>query len=528
MKSSVAIASISETPLPKTYERLVAALNNVRQSCPTLPVLSIMWMHPKHPIHDVHEVLMGRRPAARVSGLLRRIAASNWRALRLPACAANAVRLSFKLAFLRARERRKIDVLRRRTFDIVAKTWCFGLQRPSGDNDFYYGDLQQRFARRGKRMLLLCGDTNAGEWQTFADAILASQDSERIPELCLASPLAPLIMFRLQLQSSRTLRGMAAHATDPLVERVARMASLDVLSPTVTQTGLFFWIGQEVVRTWRPRAVITLYEGHGWEKCMWWGAKSQDPACKTIGYQHSVVFPEALSLTRPFVDVKERSVPDLVLSLGEATCNLMRPGHEEHNSRVIPFGTFRYDGRFAGSAAPAGRRYVLVIPEGLPFEIKTLFKFAYECARLLPSYTFVLRCHPNYPIAEALSDLGLNVLDLPNVQASDRKDIHADFAKSSIVLYRGSSAVLYGVLAGLFPVYLHADEKFDSDPLYALQSWRKVCSTPEQFAELVDDYENMSAAKRDVEWQTAATYVSEYAVPVDEQRLDAFLAEIDS
>src|SRR5262245_42202011 len=99
-------------------------------------------MHPKHPIQPTQELLIDRGSRAPVRGILRRMASSNSPLLRVAVCAANAVRLSLKLLLLRARERKKIEVLRRKPFDIVAKTWCFGLQRPSGDNDFYYGDLQ--------------------------------------------------------------------------------------------------------------------------------------------------------------------------------------------------------------------------------------------------------------------------------------------------------------------------------------------------------------------------------------------------
>jgi hypothetical protein len=238
------------------------------------------------------------------------------------------------------------------------------------------------------------------------------------------------------------------------------------------------------------------------------------------------VFPEALDLTRPFIDIRERSIPDLVLALGKRTRELMKDGHERHRSRVVSFGTFRYAGHNASSPAPVGRQHVLVIPEGLPSEIITLFRFAHECARLLPSHTFVLRSHPQWPIAKALAELGLAVQDLPNVVPSDKRDIAEDFARSSVLLYRGSSAVLYGVLSGLFPVYVHAEEKLVSDPLYALEWWRKACATPEQFVNIVTDYENMPATERVAEWQAAAAYLSEYSMPVDERSVDAFLAEI--
>jgi hypothetical protein len=527
VKAALPVEKSSNTSLPGVYQQLVHALNTVRQACPTLSVLSIIWMHPKHPIHPVHELLMGRGTAPPVRGTLQRLVSSNSRLLRFAVCAANAVRLSFKLAVLKASEKRKIEILQSQQFDVVAKTWCFGLLRPSGDNDFYYGDLQQRCARLGTRMLILCGDTNDGDWETFADEILAT-NADRIPELCLVPSWAPLRMMWLQLQSSRALRQIEADSADPLAEKVARLASLDVFSPSVTQTGLFFWIGKKVVRTWKPRAVVALYEGHGWEKCLWWGVKAQDTDCKTVGYQHTVVFPEALGLIRPFVDVKERSIPDLILTLGEPTRDLLQKGHEKHNSRLIPFGTFRYEGHLADTAAPPERRSILVIPEGLPFEIKIVFKFTFECARLLPDHTFVLRCHPNSPIKEALSELGLTLHDSPNVIASENKNIHDDFARSSIVLYRGSSAVLYGVLAGLFPIYVHTEQKFDSDPLYELRSWRKVCATPEEFAEFVNEYDNMPAAERERQWSESASYVSRYTIPVSEQNVEAFLSEIGS
>jgi hypothetical protein len=524
--TSVSADKTTDSAVPPIYEQLVRALNEVRRACPTLPVLSIIWMHPKHPIQPTQELLMDRGTAQPVRGILKRMASSNSFFLRFVVCAANAVRLSLKLALLRAREREKVAILRRKQFDVVAKTWCFGLQRPSGDNDFYYGDLQQRLTGFGTRMLLLCGDTNDGDWQSFADGILGSDNFERVPELCLASTWTPFRMLWLQLQSARSLRQIAVRATDPITGRVARAASLDVFAPSVTQTGLFFWIGQEVVRIWKPRAVITLYEGHGWEKCLWWGIKTESPACKTVGYQHTVVFPEALALIRPFVDVRERSVPDVVLALGEPTRDLLRKAHEDHNSRVIPFGTFRYQGRLSGVVAPPSRRCVLVIPEGLPFEIQTLFQFAFACAPLLPSHTFLLRCHPNSPITDALSALGLKLTDVPNVIASEKKDIQEDFARSSIVLYRGSSAVLYGVLAGLFPIYLHSEQKFDSDPLYTLASWRGFCTTPDQFAELVSRHENAPAAEREAEWREAASYVSRYTVPVTDQSIKDLLEAI--
>lgn len=536
MRTSPVIKQSPEELLPRAYEQLIEALYSVRAACPTIPVLAIPWMHPKHPIHSVQQELLhprstphqsaGSRPGSPAVKIARRLLATNSYILRLVLCGANGVRLSAKLALLRWHQRRNLAFLRGKHFDIVAKTWCFGLKRPPGTDDFYLGNLQQRLSARGIHSLLLCGDSSGSNWLEFSDAQVSTAGPIRLPELCLVPPALPLKMAWLQFDSSRKLKRIAEQTTDALVKRVALTARLDVLLPSVTEDGFFYWIGREVVRTWKPRAFVTLYEGHGWEKCAWWGAKAEDSKTHTVGYQHTVVFPEALALIRPFVDIRDRSVPDLVLALGKQTGDLLKSSHEANNSRVISFGSFRYRQQPAATAAPSERRCVLVLPEGLPSEIKTLFEFAHRCASLLPQYKFILRSHPDWPIHKALTHLKLDVLNLPNMVVSDQQAIDEDFAKASLLLYRGSSAALYGILAGLLPVYVRVEGQLNSDPLYALSSWRQACSTAEQFVDEVMQYEAMTAIQRQTEWRKAASYVGEYTIPVDDRSIDSFLAAL--
>lgn len=508
------------------FERLADSLYAVRRLCPRLAVLAIQWMHPKHPIHLVHERLM-RGGGMTKKGVAEMGQVRGWLVWRVTRCCLYTVYLSFLLTWLRWKLRREISASKQQRFEVIAKTWCFGTERPADDLDFYYGDLQRRLRERNVRMLLLCGNASTSwNWNAFAKAHVSTSGLCRLPELCLVHPFAPFSMAFQQILTSIRLRRLSVNASKSLIRRICDIASRDSLHPSTTRNGLFFWLGKEVVETWHPQVFMTLYEGHGWEKCSWWGAKEVDARCKTVGYQHTVIFRETLSLTRPCIDIKERSLPDLVLGLGKVTVDLMRGEHQRHGTKLIPFGSFRYQEVCSDRPANPTLRSVLVTPEGLPSEAKALFTFAYECARLLPSYTFILRSHPVLPMNLVLKTLSVDVTSQPNIVISDLEDITQDFKRSSVLIYRGSSVVLYAILHGLFPINVRIENLIDTDPLYMLESWRKICTAPMEFADILEQYERTPVEQLEAEWRTAVSYVKNYTIRVEEGRIDQFLAEV--
>jgi len=169
---------------------------------------------------------------------------------------------------------------------------------------------------------------------------------------------------------------------------------------------------------------------------------------------------------------------------------------------------------------------VLVTPEGITSETKALFTFAYKCAQRLPSYSFILRSHPELPISKAIELLPVDIVNQPNIVMSDKKSIDEDFGRASVLMYRGSSSVLYAILNGLLPIYVHVDTMVDTDPLYMLESWRKLCSTSDEFADLLERYERTPVEQLETEWCAAANYVMNYTVPVEEYGIEQFLAAV--
>lgn len=520
-----------------SVECLADALYTVRRRCPFLPVLAVQWMHPKHPVHPVQQKILhkvrtwaGKAPQRnfirRCLIYIQGIGESAWRIVR---CIFYAVCMSLMIIWLRCIIWRQMRELTNRRFSIILKTWIFGPARQQEDIDFYYGDLQHRLLKQGVTCLLLCGDgSGSKDWFSFAKAHISNSGLSRLPEKCLIDPIAPLKMAILQIVTSFKLQRLKSEVSDPLIKQICSFASLDCLSPGTTLSGLFFWIGRKAVQIWRPKAFVTLYEGHGWEKCLWWGAKTVDSSCRTVGYQHTVLFPHSISLLKPHVYDGEHSTPDVVLCLGERTKSMMQQGHIPRQSRLITFGSFRRDGSDQMFVMPRpARRIVLVLPEGILDEAKLLFDWAMRVSQSLPDHRFVFRCHPVLPFAQVWHCLDGVPERCSNIEISDRDSIADDFARSSVMLYRGSSAALYGVLYGLKPIYLQIDECNDSDVLFELKEWRERARSVLETEQILRRYAATTENDACGEWQSAAAYVKSYTMPVDDSSLDRFLAEVN-
>ncbi|MFA5974921.1 MAG: hypothetical protein WC859_01995 [Elusimicrobiota bacterium] len=507
--------------------RLHRRLNAIRSLCPDLPVLAIFWLHLKHPLHPVQEELLallkapGVRPKRNWILTLTRLTA-DW-FVAGTRCKLYAMALTWRICRIRWAFRKERHALAKQSFPVIAKTWGFSFDLAKKEIDFYFGDLQARLRQRGISMLMLCGNAGILDSLSFGKAYTSTAFPFRLPELCLLRVWDPWHMFFRQLIAAWKLWRPALRAADPVLRRALVLAARDVLAPQTLRDALFFSIAQTACRQWKPKAFLTLYEGHAWEKCAWAGAKSGFSSTCTAGYQHTVLFQESLAMTQPYIDSPERSLPDLVLGIGDVPLDLLRPSHEPHGCRLVRLGSFRFQkGQSSEPASPARRR-ILVTPEGMLPEMKALFGFTYRAARSIPWATFVIRTHPAMPLKHVLPELPEDFLRLPNIAVTQEKDISADFRRSSCILYRGSSTVLYAIFEGLRPVCLSVPGMIDTDPLYDLQSWREHCVTPEALAELLKQDEGLAPEDRQAQWREAADYVARYTMPVDDSTIDRML-----
>ena len=207
--------------------------------------------------------------------------------------------------------------------------------------------------------------------------------------------------------------------------------------------------------------------------------RQRRPLC--VGYQHTSVRAHAHAIRRrvnaPGIDCD----PDVVLTLGEITEAALAASAALRPVSSLP--TAPTVGRAVAGADNSDRDPLcLVLPDSHPSECDILFRFAIDCARRMPEVTFLLRPHPASKFdATALRAIGGAAVPV-NVTLSTQGTLAKHCARARYCLYRGSSAIIEAVLAGVKPFYVARPNELSFDPLYQLGHWRETIALPADFA----------------------------------------------
>jgi len=507
------------------YRAMTELIYAMRRRSRQVVMLGMSVFNPRHSLPpDQARLLQAlREPCARPADVPS-LAVIAWRWLRLMMFAA---RDTVLFACLKWRCGSALRHAMREPTSVVLKTWAFGPETWNGPADFYYGTLPQQLRERGVRCVLLCGDARSVIDPAFTRAFLQRTDVCAVPEWLLVPLWAPLVTACRQLAAACALWRSAAQSDHTTLARAWGAACLGSLEPITMRNGLQFYIARAAVSAWRPKAFVAFYEGQPWELPSRHGVKAADPRCLTVGYQHTIIMPYALSVLAPQCGSWELSAPEIILCLGSVTRRMMALGHAPLGTRFVTFGTFRRTADTDRIGAPEpSRRTVLVLPEGYLPESKILFQFAMRVAETLPDHRFIFRCHPLLPFDKVRPHLDDAPERHPNVELSTRPSIAEDFDWASVVLYRGSSAVLYAVLRGLKPLYLHDEQTHEIDPIFELTTWRDRVNSVAECSSALRHYATMSATAAREAWRSAVEYTNAYTQPANELSVTRFLEAI--
>jgi hypothetical protein len=384
-------------------------------------------------------------------------------------------------------------------------------------NDFYFGALQSQLQERGATSLLLLVN------HLKQDADVQPSPSERMKLPTTVSAATEASIWRQCFSAWRALRREAASAHNCAESRVAMLASRQVLSAATLINLRMHAAVAEICQTASPKIVITTYEGTVAERLIWNAARTggRRPLC--VGYQHAIVLERAHAIHRPVAAPGIDCDPDVVLTLGEITHAGLAASAGLRSVRFIEYGSHRRATLPALPEPQSRPRRCLVLPDANEHECATLFEFALSCARLSPDVSFTLRPHPMFD-TRALLRSHPELQRLPqNVSLSVDTPIEQDFAQARYCLYRGSSAAMHAVRAGIKPYYLAQPDELPFDCLSQLDDWRETVTSPRELADrmaLADQFTDSAAASR------AVNVCERYVSPVRPAALNELLAMV--
>lgn len=386
--------------------------------------------------------------------------------------------------------------------------------------DFYFGALQSRLKERGATSLLV-----------FVSHLRNARSARTRPESGLprwilpttVSPATELDIWRQCAIARRELRREAARSRDSTEGRIALLANRQALSASVADNLRMHSSVAALCNAVKPKIVITTYEGTVAERLIWHAARTvkRPPLC--VGYQHALVLQRAHAIRRAVAAPGLDCDPEVVLTLGEIPHAALAASPGLRSVRFIEYGSHRHRPLPVLPPSQHRPRKCLVLPDADAHECATLFNFALSCARQSPDSGFILRPHPMVDL-QALLRRHPDLRELPqNVSLSADRPLEQELARARYCLYRGSSAALHAVRAGLKPYYLYRPGELAFDCLFNLPGWRETVTSPQ---DLID---RMSLADASAEGDAArqATSICErYVAPVRPAAINELLAMV--
>ncbi len=422
--------------------------------------------------------------------------------------------------------------IRRHPIDVVIVSHLLKPQQLLQDDDFYFGALQSHLSERGMTSLMVlinhlppartCRD-RPGLDRPGLDRPGLDRPAA-FPRLLLptaVSPATELSIWRSCMRARRALRREAAGARDEADHGLAGLASRQALDASTLSNLRMHAALVPLCQALNPAMVITTYEGTVAERLIWHAARTAKRRPLCVGYQHAAVLERAHAIRRPVAAPGIDCDPEVVLTLGGITHAALAASAELEAVRFIEYGSHR---RTTLPVLPPPQYRpprCLVLPDAGEQECAALFDFALACARLRPDISFALRPHPMADIEPLLRRRPELRTPPRNVALSVNGPLEQEFATTRFCLYRGSSAAMHAVRAGIKPFYLACPGELSLDCLFALDDWRETVTSPENLANrigLVDPVTESAAAGR------AADLFERYVSPVRPEAIDELLA----
>jgi len=385
--------------------------------------------------------------------------------------------------------------------------------------DFYFGELPNQLIARGHTVVIALINHSDQAAPYLADKWKGSS----VPRVILSVSLRfceELSLHRRLKKESFRLKKLANKEVFGLARRILARASKEGLaSRSLTNMRMFSQIGLLTAKL-QPKAIVVTHEGHAWERIAFAAARGIRQNVHCIGYQHTALFRLQHAIRR---NLTREYNPDEILTAGIVGKAQLESAPGLNGVPISVMGSNRsfkgatINGAHTTHSAQAEHTVnsaCLVLPEGIASECHLLFEFSLMCAQASPEIQFVWRLHP-LMTHESLAAENPRLRNLPKNILLSKATLEEDIARCCWALYRGTTAVIQAVAAGLRPIYLQLPGEMTIDPLYELRDWRVEVATISAFQRVIDNDISSNLKKIETGIESAKRYCEDFFVPFD-------------
>lgn len=355
------------------------------------------------------------------------------------------------------------------------------------NEDFYFGSVPISLAKDGKSVVIVLLNHSSVSARILSRKWVGSI----VPRVILTSKITlgkGLQTYWQMLDTFFEIIKFSRKESDRFTKCLAAQAAVEALSAGTFANMRLEWQIASIVKEYKPFNIIVTYEGHAYERMVFYGAQRANPHILCIGYQHSALFRLQHSFRRLLnkqfncktlftssLFVKQRLLEDNSMVGVQIEVLGSNRGIEMQEAKI---------NNISNSC--------LVLPEGFIEECEVLFSYSLNLAKEMPEMHFIWRLHPAISFEQLKANNKLFDRLPHNIILSD-KSLDDDIQRSSIALYRGTTAIVKAVAAGLIPVYFKVTEdEMTIDPLYAIDKGKLVVNDSSDFITL---FEKIHAVK---------------------------------
>ncbi len=355
--------------------------------------------------------------------------------------------------------------------DVLFVSHLINEQQLSNDNDAYFGDLpNQLIDNNVSSSIALINHAKISRKR-----VLNSWKSSEIYRPILSSSLDILSEARLYLFQRKSKKQLKILLKSLQVDRAL---ARDVLQHHLS-SGTFNALRiakqvADIVKKTGAKYIVTTFEGYAWERLVYYYARKVNPNIKCFGYQHAAVFENQHAIKRSLGKLYN---PDVVLTSGLIAKDIFEQ-RQFKDSEIVCLGSPKYSA--PSLTISKDQHCCLVVPEVFVRECLSLFDLSLACVKQNPDQKFIWRLHPGLSF-DKLKKQSSIFKNLPINIILSEDSLDDDIQKCDSVLYRGSTAVVNAINAGLKPIYYQQSvDELSIDPIYTHQAGKSIVHNQEE------------------------------------------------
>ena len=282
--------------------------------------------------------------------------------------------------------------------DILFVSHITNNQQLLQDDDVYFGSLPHQLSKKGIDSSIALIMHNKINHQK----VPAKFKETNIPRFLLSSSLDFLSEIKLYFRQRKSKKQFKSNLKDLQVDK---MLAKDILrhhlSPSTIQANRLAIQVARIINEIGSKFLITTYEGHPWERLIYYHTRKINPNIKCFGYQHAAVFEYQHAIKRP---LGKEYDPDVVFTSGLIAKDILEKS-KIRDHKIVCLGSPKH---LSNVIITNNNKTCLVVPEGLISECLILFELCLTYAKNYPEQNFIWRLHPlvsfdNLPLSSAKS-----------------------------------------------------------------------------------------------------------------------------